>query len=279
MITVNLFSPTFANETGSTMGKSARHIQYAHNEKHWNGITFFTDGLVNDGIVDRVDSRYKIGWLREPQCLYPQVYAQSLSNIDKFSTILTYHADLLAHDGYTFAPYGGVWIKRADWGLRPKSKIVSMLYGTKMATEGHILRHTIANLLGDKHGIDYYGYRGTPTDYGADTKRRVLKEYAFSIVIEACNQENLFTEILLDCFAVGTIPIFWGCPNIGHFFDARGIIAFTAPEQLLTIVPHLSHSMYQYLLPYAKNNLAAVEQYEIAEDWIFQHVLKGKFCD
>ena len=41
----------------------------------------------------------------------------------------------------------------------------------------------------------------------------------------------MFTEVLLDCFRVGSIPIFWGCPNIGEYFDVDGMHVFENDDQ------------------------------------------------
>ncbi|OHB71829.1 MAG: hypothetical protein A2W23_06030 [Planctomycetes bacterium RBG_16_43_13] len=277
MLTVNLFTPTFAHDECSTAWKTSKHIRYVREQMQFDGITIFTDGLINSPIVQQVKSPIKIGWLREPECLHPQDYAQAFDNRHKFAFILTYYQPLIDtdYDKFRFAPYGGIWIKREHWGIAPKTKLVSMLYGSKMSTRGHILRHDIAGELGDNYGIDYYGFRGTPTDYSAETKRRVLQDYAFSIVTETCRQDNLFTEILLDCFAVGTVPIFWGCPNAGYFFDQLGIVPFVGVDNLRYILRMFATmKTYTEMLPYIKTNLDLVGEYEIAEDWLWDRVLK-----
>ena len=44
-----------------------------------------------------------------------------------------------------------------------------------------------------------------------------------------------FSEKLLDAMAVGTIPVYWGCPEIDKFFDKNGIITFNTIEELKDI--------------------------------------------
>ena len=46
----------------------------------------------------------------------------------------------------------------------------------------------------------------------------------FSIAIENASCKTYFTEKLLDCFATGTIPVYYGAPNIGDYFNKNGII-------------------------------------------------------
>lgn len=271
---VNLFDNTFRHDLCSTGWAEPAHLEYVRDRFRHPGVTLFTDGYLARQEVDLVESPVKIGWLHEPRCLYPQVYADAVVHAHKFDCVLTYHAELLGRPGFRFMPYAGVWIPRPRWGLLLKSQLCSMLYGAKKATEGHRLRHALAPAVAVPY-VDFYGARGVPVDYSPETKLRVLGRYAFTIVTETCRQDNLFTEILLDCFAVGTIPIFWGCPNVGDFFDARGVLSFETVEECVAIVRDLSFDRYRSLLPYAQENLRRAADYAVAEDWMYEHVLKA----
>lgn len=273
MLTVNLFDDSFRHAICSTGWKTPRHIQYVRDQMEFDGITLFTDGYVNSPVVEQVKSRYKIGWLREPECLHPENY--QLNPVNRFDFILTYYAPLLNHPGYRLAPYGGVWIPRDQWRLHPKTKLCSMLYGSKLATDGHRIRHEIANVVRPLGIVDFYGHEGQPVDYSPETKVKALRRYAFTIVTETCMQDNLFTEILLDCFAMGTIPIFWGCPNVGEFFSMGGILGITSAHKAAFAVANLlSFDRYEYMLPEIQDNLNRIADYEITEDWLYQNVLR-----
>ena len=65
-------------------------------------------------------------------------------------------------------------------------------------------------------------------------------DYRFSIVIENCKRDYWFTEKLIDCLRTGTIPIYWGCPSIGDFFDIRGFILFDDINDLENILNNLT---------------------------------------
>lgn len=274
MLTINLFDETFRHATISTAFQESQHVQYVRDRMEWSGITVFVDGYINSPIVSQVRSDVKLGWLHEPQCLYPQVYEQARYHAQNFDAILTYYQPYLNVPGFTFAPYGGVWVPQDYWALHKKTRMTSMLYGSKCATIGHQMRHAIADAIGNYYDVDYYGYKGTPTGYGWLTKVLVHKDYRFSIVVEACREDNLFTEILLDCFATGTIPIFWGCPNIDQFFNADGMLILNRLKDLRYIMPQLSDDLYQELLPYAKENLERVKEYAVCEDWLYEHIFK-----
>jgi len=268
MLTVNLFDANFRQSACSVAYQTPEHVRYVRDRLTWDGITLFTDGYLFDDTVDRVSSPIKIGWLREPRCLWPRHYKQAPAVVDRFDFILTYCERLLRLPGFKFAPYGGIWIDRQHWGKRDKTKLVSMLYGSKMSTDGHLLRHKIAAAT-DDYDIDFYGYRGQPTTYGPATKLMVLGDYMFSIVGETCREDNLFTEILLDCFAVGTVPIFWGAPNIGAHFNINGMLVFETIPELLLILDRLSESLYCAMAEAINENLALAKGFAVTEDWMY----------
>lgn len=279
MITVNLFDYNFgqSDTAYSVAYQTPERVRYVRGLMEFHGITLFTDEYINNPIVDQVQSKHKVGWLHEPRCLHPSTYKYSMQNMSKFDFIMTYDDMLLSeyHHKYRYSPYGGVWIDRKEWGIHPKHANISMLFGGKNTTDGHKLRHAIYDRLQEyPPQVHYYGLHGIPTDYSQQTKLKVLKDYRFSIVIETCRENGLFTEILLDCFAVGTIPIFWGAPDIDYFFNDDGIISFTSVDQLEAILPCLSEGLYQEMLPHARENLELVEQYVAMEDWHYKHYYK-----
>lgn len=274
---INLFDSNFTGSPCSTAFQRPRYFGYVRNNVDFDGITIFTDEWINNPIVDHVQSRYKIGWLHEPYCLHPETYQSALANMHKFNFIMTYDADLLYKfpDNFRFAPYGGCWLDQRDWGIKPKTKLCSMLIGSKMSTDGHRIRHDIADMIKQQdYEVDFYGVKGQPVEYGQEAKRRVLADYHFSIVTETCREDNLFTEWLLDCFALGTIPIFWGAPNIGQYFDAKGILQFDTVDRLQKILAGLNTDQWVSRLSNVYLNQLKMGEYAVAEDWLYLNVLR-----
>ena len=101
-----------------------------------------------------------------------------------------------------------------------------------------------------------------------------LKDYMFSIAIMNSRVENYFTEVLTDCFALGTVPIFWGTPNIDEFFNSAGIIEFTDLKEFSEI--KLSAELYHNMLPAIKDNFNQVINYK-STDYIIALKLKEIF--
>jgi len=272
-VKVGLFDNTFRHDVCSVAGKTPAHIEYVRDDLAFAGPALFVDGFIYADNLKESRARPKLGWLHEPPGLIPGLYLKAPTVAGRFDSILTYHPELLSLPGFQFAPYGGVWVEPPDWGLHPKTRLCSMLYGSKNATEGHRLRPQVAAAVRGL-GVDFYGAEGLPTGYGIGTKLLVHRDYAFSVVIETDRLDNLFTEITLDCFALGTIPVLWGCPNIGYYFDERGVLPFTGAAECAEIVKGLSQSLYRKLLPYARANLERAREYAVTEDWLYTHVLR-----
>lgn len=271
----NLFDSNFRQSPYSVAYQTSQYIQWTRDLMSFDGVTVFTDEWINNPIVDEVQSRYKIGWLHEPYCLHPETYTKCVRNAHKFDFILTYYDSFLDGDKFRFCPYGGTWISPNDWGIKPKTKLCSMLIGSKMATEGHKIRHDIAGMIKEQgYNVDIYGIGGQPVGYGQDVKKLLLADYCFSIVTETCREDNLFTEWLLDCFALGTIPIFWGAPNIHQFFDTKGILQFDTVDRLQKILGRLDSKLWAEKLGSIYINLRRMMDYAITEDWLYENVLR-----
>ena len=142
-----------------------------------------------------------------------------------------------------------------------------MIYSDKNIFEGHRLRHEISKNVNE---IDLFG-RGTPNP--VDYKEESLLDYRYSIVVENSKTDNYFTEKLIDCLAVGTIPIYWGCPNIDNYFNLDGIITFNTLEELNKILPTLNKNLYESKLDAITNNLEKSKEYNVTEDWIYKNII------
>ncbi len=118
--------------------------------------------------------------------------------------------------------------------------------------------------------LDIYGRIYNPIDY----KLTALKDYAFSITIENTNKDYYFTEKLIDCFMTGTVPIYWGCPSIGNFFNTDGMIFFDTVDDLFKIFENLSFDKYESMKNAIMDNFERAKEYLIAEDYIYKNYLE-----
>jgi hypothetical protein len=58
----------------------------------------------------------------------------------------------------------------------------------------------------------------------------------FSICIENSNNSGYHTEKIIDAFLSKTIPIYWGCSNIGDFYDTDGIIQVNNADEIIKVI-------------------------------------------
>lgn len=271
MITVNLFDSAFSHLSCSVHGKTAKRIQYVRSRLRWDGITLLTDDMLcRSRTLDHLKSRITIGWLLEPRDYKPGNYRIAESLLPRLDLLLTHDQALIGKypDKVRFVPFGGCWIPEADWGIADKTQQVSIVYSRKRFLPGHQLRHEAADILGPAraHGS------GAGLEISYESRAAILRRSQFSIVIENSRAINFFTEKLLDCFALGTVPIYWGCPNIFDFFDDRAIIPFQTIEELSAILADLNYDRHQLG---AEANLERMKQYAITDDWISEHILEG----
>jgi len=270
---INLFDNDFRHIDFSIPGKKSSHMEWTRDQYKWDGVTVFTNEVMFSKAVDEVNSNKKVGWLLEPRSIKPRIYEHISKVEDKFDYIITHDKKLLSSgpfSKYRFAPVGGCWIAEENYKIFPKDKLVSTIVSPKKHTDGHRLRHVIVDKY--RREIDVFG-----SDYNPiETKEEGLTQYQFSVVVENSSVEGYFTEKLLDCFAVGTIPIYWGCRNIEDFFDPAGILRFDSPQQFNSIMSSLDGSLYNKLLSPAKKNFQLFRQYELTEDWIYENILKDR---
>ena len=264
---VALHDTAFQHVAYSVPGRVSRHIEWVRFTRDASLPAVITDDMLRPHILERVFGSKRIGWLLEGRAYGARNYAAIPSVIDSLDLLLTHDAYLLEQypQKARFVPFGGCWIPDSEWGIKPKSREVSHIYSAKRFMAGHEMRHQIAQRF---PLLDHYGH-GTPNPVRC--KSEALADYRFSIVVENDRAENYFTEKLIDCLALGTVPIYWGCPNIADFFDPHGIIQFDNINDLDRILPNL-HCSWRLNAIMRNHNLA--REYVLPEDYMYEHYLK-----
>jgi hypothetical protein len=260
---VNLFDNDFSHTLKqygfdtSSAGRKPQKIEYIRNQKNFDGVTIFTNDFILNSIVNEIHTKYKIGWIQES----PVIKSNVINNVklveNKFDYILTNSLDLVDYNPtkYKYVSAGTCWISDSDIGLQNKTKKISHIVTNKHSTEGHILRHTVMRML---KNVDIYGQ--TPFK----DKTVPHKNYEFTIIIENCRHRGYFTEKIIDCMAQGTIPIYWGDPEISKHFDNEGIIEFTSIDDLQKM--KLTADEYTTRINAVKNNIEKCKKFLCADD-------------
>ena len=169
-----------------------------------------------------------------------------INNHHLFDLILAWHTDILeACPNAKRFIFGDCWIDIPNFKADKKNQ-VSFLMSSKAMTEGHKLRHEVYDFL-LKYRNQNYTVAAYKTPPRLTSKDVVFEQAKFSIIIENEQHDNWITEKLIDCFVTKTIPIYWGAPNVGEFFDESGMITFSTLEELETILNELDMDDYERL--------------------------------
>jgi hypothetical protein len=221
-------------------------------------VEVFTDHMFAAAQQSR--AHRKVAWLLEPPAINSAPYEWIRINFEVFDAVFTYDRALLAIDSrFKFCPWGTTWILPEMRKIGEKSELCSIVASGKNSTFGHQLRHQIISRYGAKiGGVFGRAYRPLAECW---EKVDALSGYAYSIAVENSRLDAYFTEKILDCFATGTVPIYWGCPTIGEYFDSSGILAFETLEELDAIMERISLDDYATRADAIATNLARVEHY------------------
>lgn len=266
MVKINMLSRNFAHDKGSTANKPPVNIEWAFNS-YDNPISVYLDNDVMRGVQDKSNGKPSFLWLIESRKFDGGAIDSIKNNLDAvvetYEQIWTHNQELLAlHPKFKWAPAYGSYI--TDFGIHPKTKLVSMIVSAKRWTRQHEIRHDFA--VANKDKIDVYG-RGT---LEIAKKEQGLNDYMFSFAAENDTYDTYFTEKILDCFATGTIPIYMGTPRIVEHFNADGILFFDGSYDLSTLTPELYYSKMDAI----KDNYERVQSYSVLDDWLFENYLK-----
>jgi len=235
---------------------------------------------VDDGLFSAVNKNKKnYGWIFESSSVIPQVIQRVKGNLDhlfsKFEYIFTHDRQIIElHPNFRFTIVGArPWIQNIE--IYPKTKNASFFASSKTHCHGHRVRHATLNKY--RQYVDHFGtgYK-TQLPFSINFKNITesgkilgMKDYRFSFAIENDSYETLFTEKITDCFATGTIPIYYGPKSIADWFDVNGIIFLDDFK-----IENLNEEFYNSKMESIKNNLQKVKELPTAEDYIYLHYFK-----
>jgi len=227
------------------------------------GYIFLTDQDIFD--AESIQGVKKYAWLVESPVVTPKSYEFVKKNFGLFDIIFTHDSDVLEKcPNAQFLPIGMCQLQPDEIGLKyKKTKLVSMMYSNKNFAPGHTIRHAVAQEFDEVVDLMGSGVNGQHIK-----KIESCRDYMFSIAIENCQQDFYFSEKILDCFLTGTIPIYWGMPNIRKFFNTRGFFVFYTTEDLYNILSN-QEDLYHFYMDHPhviQENYEKAQKYKIAED-------------
>lgn len=231
-------------------------------------------------------NRSKFGWLCESRAikseLIEHVKSYYLLYKSRYHKVFTCDRDLIQLDEdffvFNLAASNLPWTPISEYGIHPKTKLVSFICSNRCAVPGHRFRISCAHKY--KNFVDMYGnFDGGPTigakdqscpyGYYHQPKTEALKEYCFSIVIENDKYDSYFTEKITDCFANGVIPVYYGTDSIKDHFNQNGII-----ELQDSFDPsRLNFDLYYSKFEAVYDNYLRVSNMLSADDMLYNNIL------
>jgi len=224
-----------------------------------NSLVVYTDESLLEAKAQACGKR--VAWLLESPLAAKRSYDWISKNSAAFDRVLTFEQHLLETlPNACSVLLGGCWIKESDRRIHEKSHNVSIIASAKQSMIGQKLRHKVIRKYGNKiEAIAGGGYQPL------QDKVEALAPFRYSIIIENCRQNYYFSEKLIDCFMTGTIPIYWGCPSIGLFFDKTGMICFEHISELKGIFERVGRDDYESRKKAIERNLTSARQFVYPE--------------
>lgn len=195
-----------------------------------------------------------------------------IANQHRFDLILAHDPVLLKNcNNIIKFLYGVTWIDGSPPSIKEFG--VSFVCGDKSITRGHKLRHVVWDRRGQitkphQFWVSHHSKRSGKRLPKKLSAKILLFDQQFHIAVENTRINNYFTEKLIDCFKTKTIPIYWGCPNIGDYFNLDGIICCRNANEIINACNMVTSDEYS-------DRREAVEENYIKSEpfWAVEHRL------
>jgi hypothetical protein len=225
-------------------------------------IELFIDSL--DG-YNSSNNSFKILWVKESEAI-SHFKNIAIDNKDKFDVILTFDEEVLEKcNNAHLMLFGTAWVH--DYQFPEKKFQISHLTGGKNYATGHKLRQKVhykqnkINQPKDFYVSKYGGVENFENNKILRDDKSPLFDSQFHICIENTQNSNYFTEKIIDCFVTKTIPIYFGAPNIGKYFDINGILVVNNFEDILSVCNSLTEEDYISRIFYLEKNFELSQKY------------------
>ena len=261
---INLFCGDNLEPSSSALN-ATKHVQWVYDGS--GEVNIYVSQRALDALNDTSGKPTYI-WLLESKQIIPQYYQWIIDNYEfvtsRVDGIFSCDKELCAkYPKISYSVINAVpWVQ--DRKVHKKTKLVSMIASNKRMCEGHARRLQFVDKFRDK--LDFYG-RGFNE---ISCKEDGLKDYMFSVGIENAVYDTYFTEKLTDCFACGTIPIFYGCKGVTEYFNEDGIIFLDDNFDLSMLTKDLYYSRMDAI----KDNFERSINFPVAEDYLYLNYFK-----
>lgn len=240
---------------------------------------------IDNNILNYKGNKNKnFGWFCESSEILPDLKRRLINEHayfkNYFQKIFVCDSEIINKDPdfFIFNPPGSnlPWTNPNSFGIHKKNKICSMVCSPKNMTTGHKLRLDYSlkiknniDLFGGAHGSSKSGSGIGPSGDWWRSREESIAPYMFSIVFENSSYDNYYTEKITDCFANGTVPIYWGDPKIGETFNTEGIIKWDKDFDIRILNSDLYNSKINYII----ENFNIVKSLDCSDDLLFSKII------
>lgn len=141
----------------------------------------------------------------------------------------------------------------------PKDKFCNFIYRNRNAKPRQefckqLMRYKRVDCPGEVlNNMPNFTRQGRRAKDWLSDKLRFISRYKFTIAFENTQSENYVTEKMFDPLYVGSIPIYWGAPNVSEFFNPDSFINvndFSSFEDVIEYVKEVDNNddLYQQIL-------------------------------
>lgn len=279
-------------------------------------VEIWVDVAIEQGLVTPKRRANKYAWICESRSIVPffsnlysinedgRMFVSGITPIlqdmiDEYDAIFTCDKDLVnLHEKIHFCHAGSThpWIDKEhrDIHFKETMHFSSMIASSKNLCRGHQDRFDLYERIKNEFGPpnddninpavfvfgsivgQSFGVSQNVNEKWHD-KASALQSFVYNIVMENDRYPGYFTEKLTDCFVTGTVPIYYGAPDIGNYFDTDGIIQVNSIDEIMDTLRFLyenKNRMSQYFkrLPAMRKNFHGVGILELPDDMLYRKI-------
>jgi len=285
----------FSHHQSSCSNRTPENFTWTDTEQE---IEIWMDYTIPEGcMLPRANGKKRYAWFCESRAIIPIVRegfdSENILNtlVDAYDGIFTCEKELVdKHEKIHFCFAGSNLPWTTDYKMHKKEKLLSFISSNKLMCYGHQLRHQLYEIIkehsdpnlpihvygsisgstfGQKAGCHLKGY---PKNVWHD-KSEALNDYMFSVVMENDKYDSYFTEKITDCFANGTVPIYYGSKSIGEYFNTDGIIFLDGDvNTMYNTISKIRGEMYYSRIDAIKDNMERVKTMQLADDMLYEKI-------
>lgn len=240
---------TSLKATDLTNEKDSRELSYV--------VMYNQCCSVNSTILDKFPLNKRILFMWEPPVVQKDMYTDKF--LSKFKRVYTWNDSLVDNNKFfkfyypelkSMLPHLPTFEERkllTQISGRKRSKHQKELYSERVA----VIQFFETLPEGD---FEFYGIGWEKDGYRTyqgmtPNKLETLKNYRFSVCYEnMCDVQGYITEKIFDCFAAGTVPIYWGASNVTDFIPKECFIDrrdFGSFKEVYDYVKKMDSETYQ----------------------------------